>query len=177
MALAAQQDDCTNWQHELLCNTIVPGKITRLIGDQLASAQNKFTEFGMIVNDIFVTNHVTLKGIKYVCQCSFVAVETCNALVNLGQIMTIYIVNQTAVFAVKMFDTLYFDDNMQSYCLQEPDNPEGLVLVQPSQLVDHTNFFSINDYDGQLYVPIKYDMTDVIELHQKGFSNHYNTFG
>ncbi len=52
-----------------------------------------------------------------------------------------------------------------SYTIEVPNLAEGTELINADELVDFTPYYSFNHKD-MTYVPMKYYLGDVIELHK-----------
>lgn len=64
-----------------------------------------------------------------------------------------------------MYSTVCFDRDYMSYKIEVPNLAEATELVNADNLVDFTPYYSLSHRDIT-YVPVKYYLGDVIELHK-----------
>lgn len=186
VAQAAQRQEClaneceADDMHPLFASEIETSKTFR--APNMVHIKNKLTNFYGIdedsVESAFESKTVALQGNKFICDYSFVAVDSSDYLIQFGKLKHIYFVNTREIFfEVQMFETVNFDDDFQSFIVQvnEPDMPEGTILIKPEDLVDYNSYFPYN-FDDNIYLQVPYDIFGVIELSEHHLEKLHNRY-
>ena len=84
-----------------------------------------------------------------------------------GVIKQIWIVSDFIYLEHIPFETLCFSDRFQAYHVRKTVAAETVITSYES-LVDFNVFHYHEDSEGESYVPVKYDIGDLIEQHAKG---------
>ena len=84
-----------------------------------------------------------------------------------GVIKEIWIVSGFVYFEYTPFQTLCFSERFQAYHIRETVAAESGITSYES-VVDFNVFHTHQDSEGENYVPVKYDVGDLIEQHAKG---------
>ena len=116
----------------------------------------------------YSSKHVTVCGTKYVVSKSFLLVGAdANMRPEFGLLKKIYIVKSSEVyFEIEMLETLQFEENLQAYIVQKPTLAQGYEFCAQHKLMDH-NCYSLIIVDGVSYIPIEFDIDDLIDLHMQ----------
>ena len=67
-----------------------------------------------------------------------------------------------------MLQTVCFDHSHQAYHVMEQSNEDGLHVCAYESLLDYNVFHLKRDEHGNKYVPVKYELDDIIEEHVQG---------
>ena len=89
------------------------------------------------------------------------------ALPVFGEIHQIWILNDYVYFEYMPLETLYFSERFQAYHVKYVADVDTKLCSYES-LVDYNVFHSHEDNEGELYVPVKYDIVDLMEQHMEG---------
>lgn len=110
---------------------------------------------------------ITLNGNKYICEKTLLAcMADSTSLTEFGLVKNIYVINSSLYcFECQRYSTVCFDRDYMSYKVEIPNLAEGTELVNADKLVDFTPYYSFIHKDIT-YVPIKYYLRDVMELHK-----------
>lgn len=81
-----------------------------------------------------------------------------------GKILNLWVVHDYLYFHVQLARTCEFESSHQSYTIVH--TPE-VTFIAPEKLVDY-NVYSVKEMNDKLFVPIKYSLEYIIELHTKG---------
>jgi len=110
---------------------------------------------------------ITLNGNKYIREKSLlVCMANASSLPEFGLVRNIFVINSSLYcFECQMLSTVCFDRDYMSYKIEVPNLAEATELVNADNLVDFTPYYSFSHRDVT-YVPMKYYLGDVIELHK-----------
>ena len=129
------------------------------------------------IRNVHFCSNIVLNGTKYIPnQC--VLVVSCTDLQPIfGLLKKISIVtsddDQNIVFYFEEFETLHFDNQMQAYVIDVPTLAQGYVLKKPSDCLDYS-CYSVVHYENKTFVPIRNDLTSLIELNNDGATNLFS---
>lgn len=123
---------------------------------------------GIVFKIVYSANWVILNGTKY-CKQGILAVSVTgeNHLPEFGTIEQVYIIGDFVYFKVILFRTSHFEFIYQAYLIEEQTQKQDAIVAYES-LVDYNIFHKIHQSDGKFYVPVKYDINDLMEEHLKG---------
>ena len=176
LAKRCQLLECSNFidgndqrSHPLFSTEMKYGVLQNLKPQEVAELRKSMNDFGLLpgieLSIAYQISWVILEGTKY-CKKGVIAVLVTQHLhlPIFGSIKKIYIVGDFVYFLVSLFNTCKFEYNYQAY-LVEDDKEEYLCCYQ--SLIDYNVFHVKNDKQGNLYIPTKYDIDDLVEQHYK----------
>lgn len=77
----------------------------------------------------------------------------------------IWVLNDFVYFECLSLETLCFSESYQAYKIRQIVNVTGHVICPFENLVDCNVFHIHKDSSGNLYIPVKYDIDDLMEQH------------
>ena len=83
-----------------------------------------------------------------------------------GCIKEIWLIHNFVYFEVFLFDTICFCPTYQEYLVEESSECEH-VICPYEQLVDYNVCHKKMDHEGRTYIPVKYNLDDIVEEHFK----------
>ena len=122
---------------------------------------------GIELSNVYKVSWVKLYGVKYK-KSGIIAIDACGDPVQplFGEIRFILSVNNYVYFDVDLLTTICFDYNHQAYQVSRNGHERNNSSVCSFEsLVDYNVFHIKKDYNGNQYVPVKYDLDDVMEEH------------
>ena len=129
-----------------------------------------FPEIGCI-QSIYFCSSVVLYGTKYVANQCVLALSCTEFLPIFGILKKIGIVStsndQNMIFYFETFETKFFDDDMKAYVVEKPNVAQGYDLKKPDQCIDFA-CYSLVTHKDETYIPIRYDLTSLIEINNSG---------
>ena len=117
----------------------------------------------MILTQVYKVNWSVRYGTKY-CKFDMIIINTDRSFPVFGKILNLWDVHDYLYFQVQVARTYEFDSSHQSYVIIH--TPE-VTFTAPERLVDY-NVYSVKEMNNKLFVPIKYSLEYIIELHIKG---------
>lgn len=85
-----------------------------------------------------------------------------------GVVHDIWLIGDYVYFGVDLVQTVCFDYHHQAYQVTERTDNEKSVICSFESLVDFNVFHMKRDHRGNKYIPVKYDIDDLIEEHVEG---------
>ena len=157
-----------SYEHPIFDSVRVDGPGHVLRSSQVQSYRHRFPR--MPVWDapfIYELKWVACYGVKYLINECVVAVTADEEthLPVFGKLLKVILSGDTVCFIVEEICTMCFDASYCAYSVQETDR-ERAVLV--STLLDFNVYQNVSTLEGDIMVPIKYDLSDLIEEHIAG---------
>jgi hypothetical protein len=100
------------------------------------------------------TSWVNISGVLYKKNV-VVILQVVDFLPQFGVITNIFVNSNTTYFVVKVFKTIYFDDHLCGYAVED-DNLKYTVAY--SNLFNNCTSFIVTVSDGRLFIPLRYSM-------------------
>ena len=122
---------------------------------------------GIELSNVFSASWIKLYGTKYK-KTAIIAVDARGNPIQplFGEICCIWVVNNYVYFEVYLLTTISFDFNHQAYQVSSRNSErENSIVYSYESLVDYNVFHIKKDSNGTLYVPVKYDLDDIMEEH------------
>ena len=148
------------------------GPLKRVTGKERASLRAKFDIFGLLpginLQNSYKTSWVVCHGTEFkrdgiiICNVE----EQCERPV-FGSIRQIWTINDFVFFEYQLLETVCFSERFQAYQVKHVIDIET-ELCSYESLVDFNVLHIHEDHEGELYVPVKYDIVDLMEQHLKG---------
>ena len=136
----------------------------------------RFDSFGLLPgiklgNDmpVYKVSWIILHGTKYTkTSVSAVDAERDPIMPVFGIILAIWLIKDYVYFEVDLLNTLCFDYYHQAYEIAAANNIGKSMMFSAEGLVDYNVFQVKKDQHGNTYVPVKYDLDDILEEHVEG---------
>ena len=148
------------------------GPLSAVTVKETAYLRVKFDIFGLLpglnIQNTYKTSSVVCYGTEFrkggiiICK-----VDEESKRPIFGCILQIWTSNDFVYFEYKLLETLCFRERFQAYQVKYVLDSETEVCSYES-LVDFNVLHIHEDHEGELYVPVKYDIMDLIEQHLKG---------
>lgn len=121
---------------------------------------------GIEVNYLHRMSWVVMYGTKYL-RDGFLAVSATQfrLLPIFGLIEEIWLIHGYIYFEVNVYETICFEQNVQAYLVKATTETR---LSSYESLVDFNVFHLKKDFTGNLYLPVKYNIDDIVEEHILG---------
>ena len=177
-----QLDECikeTNIRHPSLhpifSTEKILGPVLTVSGDRVASFKQQIADANMFMNpnnikNIFNVKWIQLNGTKFMTNNGCIIAVDANfegRLPIFGKLGSIWLADDIVIFSYLPLKTVSFNSNLMSYEVEECMLAMAMDFCLYDRLLDF-NVYSSQDLNGKLYVPLKYDLTDIIDLHIKG---------
>ena len=104
---------------------------------------------------------VTLHGTKYCKKANILVRISADSLPEFGEINNIWIICDFVYFEVTLYKTIAMSLRYQAYQVEISDSKETYICPY-ERLVDF-NVYHTKCSDGASYIPIKYDLNDIID--------------
>lgn len=167
-------------EYALFKDDFLHGKLTTPNEDKKLYFMDKIATFcnidGCEIQNVYVTNHLTLGTLKMFRDYTFVAVEARENKLQFGLVKEIFIVNNKNTFLeIKMYDTIEHTEHLNAFeveaegaiHIQDPDMPAGHIFMRPENLLDVNPYYVI-EVDDKLYIPTYFDVTALVSLAESG---------
>jgi len=117
---------------------------------------------GISLDNAAKVSWIILYGTKY-CLNGIIAVGVTRerTLPLFGTIEEIWVVYDFVYFQVSLYQTVCLEYCYQAYNVEQLQEKEIFICAY-ERLVDY-NVFHIKSINGELYIPVKYDIDDIIE--------------
>lgn len=80
-------------------------------------------------------------------------------------VKNIYILNASVYcFECQPLSTVVWNDHYSAYEVEVPDLAQANIFMDAEKLVDYTPYYYVN-FNNSKYIPLKYDLTDIIKHH------------
>ena len=161
--------------HPLFANEKELGPIKKITNDDLDTFYNKVAAAELFCNPqsikhVFKAKWLIVHGTKFVpgngCVIAYGA-RFQDKLPLFGKLGAIWVADEHIVFEFLPLETLYFSKDMMAYRVEEPLVAMSMDLCLHSKLLDYNVYF-LQETDNALYVPLKYDLTDIVNKHIVG---------
>ena len=136
--------------------------------DQLRGDLNCFGLLpGIILKTVYKISWIILYGTKY-CKSGVIAVSVVGdpPYPEFGSIKEIWLISDYVYFEVSLYETVYFEYSYQAYMVKKC-NPEKTRICSYERLVDYNVFHEKEDHASNTYIPVKYDLDDIVEEYWK----------
>lgn len=160
--------------HPLFSSEKTFGVLKMVNAEVCLSLRERFNSCGLLPGidlvNVYKVSWITLFGTKY-AKSGVIAVDVAGdpALPVFGVILCIWSILDFVYFDVRLLHTQRFDHKYQAYCVRDVENYEDCTTICPyDSLVDFNVFHCKKDKHGNQYVPVKYDLCDIIEEHAEG---------
>ena len=165
LATRYQKDACSNYfdsideSHSLFSSVRVEGPSKLLEEKEVNTLCQKYllppTTF------IYSLNWVILYGTKYVTKQAYIAVDADSEteFPVFGLLLRILLLNEDVYFVYKPYVTVQFSSVFASFEVKDID-AEDICIA--SELLDFNVYHMVFSDDNSLFIPIKYDLSDII---------------
>ncbi|XP_051797996.1 uncharacterized protein LOC110970637 [Acanthochromis polyacanthus] len=110
---------------------------------------------------------LNLNNNKYISGKTLIANAVSHNLPEFGLVQNIFVINSSLYcFELQPYTTICFDRDYMAYKTEIPNIAQGNEFISSDQMVDYTPYYSYKHNDGT-YVLLKYDLGDVIEIHNR----------
>ena len=180
LAKRHQFNECCNFgdakespnSHPLFCNEKSYGVLKKINEEACRSLRKKFDSDGLLpavpFSNVYKVSWVQVFGTKY-AKSALIAIGVSGTpnLPIFGVIVSIWLIKEFVYFDVKLLETICFDFKHQAYHVRETE--EVSTRVCPYEvLLDFNVFHCKKDQNGNRYVPVKYDLRDLMTEHIQG---------
>ena len=160
--------------HPLFSGEKVYGVLKKLDEEMCVTLRQRFNLQGLLPGINFINAYkvswIKLFGTKY-AKSGVIAVDVTKNPVHpvFGVIVCIWSIHNFIYFDVQLLRTVCFDYKHQAYHVTSVENKEDEKAVcSYNSLVDFNVFHCKKGHLGQQYVPVKYDLGDIIKEHAEG---------
>ena len=171
--------DCVNFgdskedpsSHPLFGTERRYGVLRRVDDEKIKQFRKELDNFGLLpsitLRNVYKVSWIQLHGTKY-CKAGNLAVDVTGdpPLPVFGCIKEIWMVSSFVYFEVSLYKTVCFEYNFQAYLVEIP-SPSKDFICSYERLVDFNVFHEKFDENSNIYIPVKYDIDDIIEEHCK----------
>lgn len=137
------------------------------------SLRAKLDQFGLLpgilLGSVYRASWVICHGTKFCKNGIFISrVDEESLLPIFGSVQQIWVVSDFIYFEYMPYETLYFSERYQAYHVKELAAEESREVCSYDSIVDFNVLHIHKDSTGEMYVPVKYDIQDLMEEHIKG---------
>ena len=181
LAEHCQLDDCADFtterpsQHPLFSTDMIFGPNIALTNEIKTVFAARINQFSLYANPEMLKNLLSYKwielhGTKYDCsKCCVIAVNATfiSKLPIFGRLQRIWLADEDVIFEITPLRTLQFDKNVLGYEVEDPGNGVPTEYYFYKRMLDY-NLYSLQEVRGTSFIPLKYDLRDIIDLHVVG---------
>ena len=120
--------------------------------------------------NLFAYKWIELHGTRYVpYKCCIIAVNATftSRMPIFGRLQQIWMADEEIIFEFTPLRTVQFDDNLLSYEVDDPGDGVPTEFCFYNCMLDY-NLYSLQEQHGTAFIPLKYDLRDLISLHVVG---------
>lgn len=159
--------------NSLISSAVIQGP-GRPLSDTLLNEYKELLNFPCDVEYIYSLNWVNIYGTKYVAEKCIIA---CDAdpythLPIFGKVMKVLQCGELVVFIVNSYDTERFEESYNGYSVVDTGTKAVCFSVQ---LLDFNIYQIVETIDLRRIIPLKYDLSDIIEQHLDGCNPLHET--
>ena len=156
--------------HPLFASEIKYGVLNAIAKSEAEILRNDLDDFSLLpgieLTNTYRLSWVILHGTKYAKEgVLMVSVFGNPPLPIFGTVKYIWMIREFIYFQVSLLNTLCFERTYQSYLLEAPEQ-ESIYVCSYESLVDY-NVFHLKQEDEKLYLPLKYDTSDLMVEYSK----------
>lgn len=181
LAEKSQLDDCADFdtenpsEHPLFSTDKELGPTTPVINESRAAILRKIEDAKLFVkpemiNKVFTAKWIKLYGTKYVTNNTcIIAVDATfvDKVPTFGKLQQIWLVDKEILFEFKPLTTVEFDPNLMAYQVYDLGDDALSELCFYNRMLDF-NVYSLQRHSDAVYIPLKYDLRDIIREHIVG---------
>lgn len=134
--------------------------------------RTKFNSCGLLpgieLSNVYNVSWIVCHGTKFCKDGVIICHVTDSLLPIMGSIKQIWVVSDFIYFEYLQFETLCFSDIYQAYKVKEISDTLTHSICSYESLVDYNVFHVHVNHLEEMYIPVKYDICDLMEQHVKG---------
>lgn len=144
--------------------------LTQVVQRKIKELREHFDQFSLLpgvkLDGMYKTSWIRLFGTKYTknVYIAFKVVDDPPQPI-FGKVLNIWCFAEFVYFEVAALDTICFDEATQAYKVDEVEG--DISFCSYDSLVDY-NVFHLKRLSGCNFIPVKYDICDILELHASG---------
>ena len=121
---------------------------------------------------MYTLKWIKIFGTQYTSQKCVLAIGVSNDMPVFGKLNNIFVTkDNTCLFLVHPYKTINYNMTMLVYDVL--DVPTVPVLVEYTSLLDIAVYHTYVTDIGELYIPLKYDLRALVDLHSMGKNPHF----
>ena len=123
-----------------------------------------------MISSVYTAKWIQLYGTKYVSyNTCIIAVDASfsTKLPLFGKLGNIWLADEEVLFEYMPLTTVEFDMEFMAYKVEEPLAAMAMDFCFYKKLLDF-NVYSLQEQNDSLYIPLKYDLRDIIQQHIVG---------
>ena len=157
--------------HPLFSTEKKLGVLKRTTNAEVSNLRSNFDKFSLLPNtsleNVCRVSWIILHGTKY-CNKGIIAVTISMepALPIFGKIKEIWIIQDFVYFEVSILETVCMKSSYQTFKVKCIDDEE--IFICPYERLVDFNVYHIKKVEQELYIPIKYDIDDIVEEYAIG---------
>ena len=175
LAERCQLDACADFETEKLCQHPLFSTEKKLGPPSSVVDETRMAFFEKIadtkifsnperLNKLFLYKWIELYGTRYItCKCCIIAVDATfiTRMPVFGRLQRIWLVDDEIIFEIIQLKTVQFNPNLLAYEVDDPGDGVPTRFVLYKKMLDF-NVYSLQYQLDSAYVPIRYDLKDVI---------------